>query len=210
MPAGQPSFRQSERDLLIPTVIVVVVALALGIAGLLFGRSGAGDLFDGVRSALGGADKVGGPVAITAAQAFDPPALGGSGSEHDATAGLAVDGKTDTGWTTEGYNERDITKLKAGVGLILELGTSARLGQLQIQSPTNDWKVAIYVADSVPTSFDGWGDPVVTKAGMPAGTNKLDLGGKRGKAVLIWILDRGDGTGRAAAQIDEARVLAAG
>jgi hypothetical protein len=36
----------------------------------------------------------------------------------------------------------------------------------------------------------------------------LDLGGRRGGAVLIWILDRGDAAGRAPAAISEVRVTA--
>ena len=204
--AAAPSFRQSERALLIPTLLVVVVAVALGIAGLLIGRSGAGHLFDGVRTALGGTTHTGKVVTIRSAQAFDPPALGGDGTENDAITGLAIDGKADTAWHTEGYNDRDITKLKKGVGLILELSTTADLGQLQIDSTTNGWKVAVYVADSVPSSLAGWGDPVKTTGPLAPGTTKVDLKGKRGDAVLVWVLDRGDGAGRASAEIAEARV----
>ena len=87
------------------------------------------------------------------------------------------------------------------------LGSSADLGQLQIDSATNGWKVAIYVAESVPSSLSGWGTPVATTGSLPAGTTKIGLKGKRGDAVLIWILDRGDGAGRASAQINEARVF---
>ncbi|MCU1485390.1 MAG: hypothetical protein JWN67_2136, partial [Actinomycetia bacterium] len=119
----------------------------------------------------------------------------------------AVDGDKATAWHTSNYNDRDITKLKSGVGLILDLASATKLGQLQIDSPTNGWKVAIYVADSAPATLAGWGSPVTTKSGIPAGTTKLDLGGKRGGAVLIWILDRGDGAGPSSAQISEARVL---
>ena len=36
-------------------MILVVIALALGVAGLLFGRSGAGDLIGGVRDVITGA-----------------------------------------------------------------------------------------------------------------------------------------------------------
>jgi hypothetical protein len=195
-----PTFRQSERDLFIPTVLVVVVAVALGVAGLLLSRSGA---FDGVRDALGGS-KHASQVQVQSAQPFDP---GGNppGQENNNSAPLAIDGNASTGWRTEGYNDRDITKLKPGVGLILHLASTADLQELQLDSPTNDWKVEIYVADGSPASLAAWGSPVATKT-LPKGSNKIGLKGTKGNAVLIWILDRGDGAGRASAEIDEARV----
>ena len=200
-PAPVPSFRQSERDLLIPTVIVVLVAVALGIAGLLIGRSGAGNLFDGVRDAFGGRAE---PVEIASATAFDP---GGDGDENGDRAPLAIDGDPSTAWRTEGYNDRDITLLKDGVGLVLTLEEVASLDRLELDSPTNDWRIAVYVADAAPPSLEGWGEPVTTTDGLPRGTNRVDLEGRRGGAVLVWILDRGDASGRAPAEITEARVV---
>ncbi len=192
-----PSFRQSERALLIPTTLVVVVAVALGVAGLLLGRSGA---FDNVRDALGGGGGGGRSIVISAATAFDPE---GDGRENDGSAELAVDTKVDTGWKTEGYNDRDITKLKSGVGLVLQLDGTHDLSRLEVVSPTNDWTVAVYVADSPKANLGEWGDPVATREHLGAGTNEIDLDGRRGGAVLVWILDRGDGAGRAAAELRE-------
>jgi tRNA A-37 threonylcarbamoyl transferase component Bud32 len=197
---GAPSFVRSERSWLIPTTIVVIVALALGLAGLLLGRSGAGDLF----GALGGDDDT--PVTITSAQAFDP---GGDGRENDLDAPLAIDGDPGTAWETEGYNDRDITKLKDGVGLVLVLDRSTTLEQLELDSPTNGWKVRVYVADQPAADLAGWGEPVATTDdGMASGTSVIDLGGAKGAAVLVWIIDRGDAPRRASAEIREARVLA--
>jgi hypothetical protein len=147
-------------------------------------------------------------MGIRSATPFDPPELGGDGKENGALAPLAIDGKADTGWRTEGYNDRDITKLKDGVGLILQLSATATLEELQLDSPTNGWRIAVYVADSVPSSLAGWGAPVTTTGGLKTGTSKIDLHGRRGDAVLVWILDRGDAPGRTGALIDEARVTA--
>jgi hypothetical protein len=200
--APAPSFARSERGLLIPVVIVVVVAVALGIAGLLIRGSGAGSLFH----AFGGGDDGGGTtVPVASARAFDPS---GDGHENDASTGLAIDGKADTGWKTEGYNDRDITKLKDGVGLILQLDGAHDLTSLEVVSPTDDWTAAIYVADAPKATLAEWGRPVTTKAHLGAGTNDLDLHGTRGGAVLVWILDRGDAPGRAGAEIDELTVTA--
>jgi serine/threonine-protein kinase len=199
--APPPTFTQAERSWLVPTVIVVLVAVALGVAGLLIGGSGGGFL-DGVRDAFGSGD--GQAVTIERAAAFDPS---GDGHENDAQAGLAIDGKQDTGWRTEGYNDPDITQLKDGVGLVLELQSAFDLEQVELTSPTNAWRVEIYVADGPQSTLAGWGEPVATTEGLPAGTNAIDLEGTRGSAVLVWIVNRGDAPGRAPAQIDEVRVL---
>jgi serine/threonine-protein kinase len=202
--AEAPTFRQSERALLIPTVVVVVVAVALGVAGILLGRSGAGGFFDNVRDALGGGSS-GTALTVDAATPFDPQ---GDGKEGNATAPLAIDGKLETAWKTEGYNDRDIAKFKGGVGLVLDLSHAANLAKLQLDSPTHDWTVAVYLADQPATDLAGWGSPLVTKQHLQKGHSELDLGGKRGGAVLVWILDRGDAPGRAAAEISEVRVTA--
>jgi tRNA A-37 threonylcarbamoyl transferase component Bud32 len=200
-----PSFRQTERSWLLPTAIVVLVAVALGIAGLLLDRSGAGGIFDGVRNVIGGGPaSAPAALSLTSATAFDPT---GDGAENNALANNIRDGNPTTSWRTEGYNDRDITRLKAGVGIIVTTAAPASLDRLELQSPTNDWRVVIYVADAAAHDLAGWGDPVATSGSLPAGTNTIDLHGARGAAVLIWIVDRGDGSGRAPAEIQEARLL---
>jgi serine/threonine-protein kinase len=204
-----PSFAQTERSWLIPTAVVVAVALALGLAGLLIGRSGAGDLLGDVRDAIGGrgGSSSVAAVPIVGAQAFDPPALGGDGRENDDAAPNAIDGDPATAWRTEGYNDRDITLLKEGVGLVLTLEQAAALDRIEIDSPTNDWRARIYVADSPAPDLAGWGEPVAVTEGIPAGSGRIDLGGAEGAAVLVWIVDRGDAPGRAAAEISEIRAF---
>jgi hypothetical protein len=197
-----PSFRQTERSWLVPTILVVLVALALGIAGLLLDRSGAGTFLDDVRDAIGGPSSDGGtPLPIAQAIAFDPD---GDGAENDDLAQNVRDGDLQTSWRTEGYNDRDITRLKSGVGIVLTLGSPATLESLELVSPTNGWRAVIYVADSARDSLADWGDPVATTDALAGGTNTIDLGSARGGAVLVWIIDRGDAPGRAPAEIQEA------
>jgi serine/threonine-protein kinase len=200
-----PSFRQTERSWLIPTAIVVLVAVALGVAGLLLGRSGAGTLFDGVRDVIGGGHAGSArALEVTGAAAFDPD---GDGKENNDRVNNILDGDPATSWRTEGYNDRDITRLKPGVGVVLTLGSAASLDRLEIDSPTNDWRVVVYIADAPADTLAGWGDPVTTTGGLPADTNTIELQGKRGSAVLIWIVDRGDAPGRAPAEIQDVRVI---
>ena len=203
-PPRGPSFRQTERSWLVPTTVVVLVALALGIAGVLLDRSGARTFFDDVREAIGGSAGEGSPLTIADATAFDP---GGDGTENGDLEENVRDGNPETAWRTEGYNDRDITRLKPGLGIILTLESAATLETLELLSPTNGWRAVIYVADAAGSTLAEWGDPVATTDPLPAGTNRVDLGGARGGAVLVWIVDRGDAPGRAPAVIQEARVL---
>jgi hypothetical protein len=66
----------------------------------------------------------------------------------------------------------------------------------------------LYAADAPAATLEGWGEPLVTQPHLKAPTNVLDLGGHRGRSVLIGILDRGDAAGRAPAEISEVRVTA--
>ncbi|MGQ0831066.1 MAG: protein kinase domain-containing protein [Microthrixaceae bacterium] len=200
-----PSFRHTERSWLVPTAAVVVAGVALGIAGLLLSRSGAGSLLQGVRDAIGGGS--GGPAVtleLAGAAAFDPL---GDGKENNALADNVRDGDLTTAWRTESYNDRDITRLKAGVGIVLTIQSPAALERLELQSRTNDWRAVIYVADAPSDTIDGWGEPVATPRAFHAGPNTIDLKGHRGAAVLIWIVDRGDAPGRAPAEIQEAQLI---
>jgi hypothetical protein len=209
-----PSFRQTERSWLVPTLLLVALAVALGTAGLLLGRSGAGDILGGVKDAITGTPEAE-LVPISAVDAFDPSCdqsacaagqRGGDGQENDDLAGFAIDDQGDTTWRTEGYNNRDITALKPGVGLVLQLASVQELTELQVDSPTNGWRAEVYVAGSDPGNLGGWGEPVATTDSLPAGTSSISLGDTEGGAVLIWITDRGDATGRAPAEIAEVRV----
>ena len=193
-----PTFAQTERSWLIPVVVIVLVALALGTVGVLFARN------DNVRSFLdptkspasGGSTTA---VKLVGAKAFDP--LGG-GTEHDDQAGNVVDGNPATSWTTERYATRRFGNLKPGVGIAVQLDRAAKLTQVQVSSPTNGYAAAVYVADTLQPALAGWGEPVDVKSGVD-GDATFDLKGRRGAAVLIWITDLGETN---VTQINDVRV----
>jgi serine/threonine-protein kinase len=189
--APGPSFRQTERSWLVPTLVLVGIAVALGVAGLLLDRSGAGNLFGGVRDALTGVPDPS-PIALSDATAFDP--FGDDREENNAAAGNVRDDNPDTAWSTESYNAPDITALKPGVGLVLTAEQRGDLAELVLESPTNDWAASFYVADHDPGAFEAWGDPVASLTGIKAGTTTIDLADTNGQAVLVWITNRGDGS----------------
>ncbi|CAN5520561.1 hypothetical protein BH20ACT2_BH20ACT2_11930 [soil metagenome] len=204
-PGGTPTFRQTERSWLVPTLLVVLVATALGVAGVLLGRSGAGqDLFGRARDAVGAGPSIG-IATITDAVAFDP--IGGDG-ENDGEAGLTIDGDLDTAWSTSGYDDRDVTLLKDGVGLYVTLERAAALDELVVASPTNDWSASIYIAERPGEDIEAWGEPVTSREGVASGEAAFDLDGARGAAVLIWFTDLGDGPPRTRAELAELEVRA--
>jgi hypothetical protein len=200
-PGSPPSFTQTERSWLVPAALIVVVAVTLGVVGVVLGRTDVGrQLFD---AATGGASTEPTPVEIAATASFDPE---GSGGEHDDEVAFAADGDSATAWTTERYDTRALGGLKSGVGLVLTLAEARSLEQVAISSTTSGWALQVFVAESPAPNLAGWGEPVAAAEGID-GETELDLGGASGGAVLLWITDLGDGTdGGYAVAIADVRV----
>jgi hypothetical protein len=196
---------QTERSWLVPTLLVVLVAVSLGVAGLLLGKSGATDLIDKVRGAVGQSDKTA-EVNIARAEAFDPPP--GDGKESSSAVPLAIDGNPDTRWTTEGYTTRMLGGLKPGVGYVVVLAAPATLDRVEVTSGTSSWRAAVYVGDAPASDLAGWGEPVFVTKPIAAGTHSIDLKGRQGSAVLIWIIDLGDGPAPFRTELAEVHVFA--
>jgi putative peptidoglycan lipid II flippase len=65
--------------------------------------------------------------------AFDPAVDGGSGEENSEQARLAADDDAATAWQTDRYyNSPDLSGLKPGVGLLVDLGSPARVSEVQL------------------------------------------------------------------------------
>src|SRR5690606_30997058 len=138
--SSPPRFADSERRWLIPALLVVLVAVALGGAGLLLQGSGPGLL--GGPPAGAPADA---PAETTVERAtplgtlaLDPQ---GDGSEHpdEARNGYAFDGDPSTSWSSERYNTPEWGGLKDGVGLILELDEPGPVRGLEIDTGVSGW-----------------------------------------------------------------------
>lgn len=191
--AAEPeSFTRSERGWLVPTVLVMVIGLALALSGVLIGRTETGqEIFDRARQVVSQSnpnDDPIGPIGITRAEAFDP--IGGD-SENDDLAHLAVDGDPGTQWYTEFYNVGSWDR-KGGVGLVVVLDRPATLAQVVVDSPTVNWAAQIHVSDQPQASLAEWGDAVGERRDIAAGPATFDLDAARGGAVLIWFTDLGD------------------
>ena len=172
-----PTFAQTERSWLIPVVVIVLVALALGTVGVLFARN------DNVRSFLDPSSKSPAsgrsstPAKLVARGRSTPS---GGGSEHDDQAPNVIDGNPATAWTTERYSSRHFGNLKSGVGIAVQLDHAEKLSQVQVVSPSKGYAIQVYVADALQPTLDGWGAPVDVKSGLDGDTT-FDLKGRRGR-----------------------------
>ena len=183
---ASPAFVRTERGWLVPTVVIILVAAALIVAGVLVSGSRKGN------TSTSGSSDTGGAVTIADAEAFDPAP--GNGEENNGEVAKTVDGDPSTIWQTEGYNSRSFGRLKSGVGIAVTLDQSATLDTLTVESPTNDWSAEVFVSDTAHPDLASWGDPIASKDHI-SGTTTFDLGGHTGAAILLWITDLGDGTG---------------
>jgi serine/threonine-protein kinase len=193
-------FAETERRWLVPTLLVILVAVALGVAGLLLGRSALplGDDDDTPESTTGTtAEAAGTAIPISATVDYDPLSPDGPDSREspgEAESMAAADGNPETAWSTERYRTREFGQLKDGVGLIFELGQVSQVSSLSITSPSVDWTGQVYVADAAPDGFEGWGEPV---AEIPAGDGQspieVEFGARDAGVVLVWVTRLGEG-----------------
>jgi len=185
-PQGVPqTFAQSERSWMVPTVLIVVVAVTLGIVGVIFARSDTGHrlLGEPVGGGGGGGGSASAAVAIRTVTSFDP---NGNGIEHPDEVGNLLDGNPSTTWRTERYDAPNFAGLKPGVGFVLVLDGATELSKLELSGTSKGFDAEIVVADAARDSRAGWGEAVATKKGV--GTDAtFDLHGKTGGAVLVWI-----------------------
>ncbi|WP_017600692.1 protein kinase family protein [Nocardiopsis lucentensis] len=133
------------------------------------------------------------------ADGFDPL---GDNSEHGDNAGRAIDGDpAGTPWNTEGYNDPLADLDKHGVGLIVDLGESREIHQVELAMPALDYGVELRVGDS--RDGDTIADldanlPSVWSGGVNGSdTVTIDIeGGATGRYVVVWFtelaMDDGD------------------
>lgn len=191
--AAEPdSFTRSERNWLVPMVLVIVIGLALTLAGVLIGRTETGqEFFERARQVVTQSDSQTAEsrtLTIDRAQTFDP--IGGDG-ENDDLVHLAVDGDPSTSWPTEFYNVGTWER-KEGVGLIVVLDQPAGIDQVVVESSSNNWAASVYLAAEPQAELTAWGEVVTARDSVASGAATFDLSGAQGAAVLLWFTDLGD------------------
>lgn len=201
---GSPSGTGSEADLvdigsgrlvrsatsrLGSLLVVGAVVAAVVVAGIAFTdidtRMGFGD--DVVTNPL---VEAGPGLDIVTATSFDPQTSDATKEENEQLAPLAIDDDPGTAWRTENYRLPELSGLKDGVGLVLELEQRLPLNRIELDTGSTGWRAEIYVADSFAPDGADWGEPAAV---IEAGSNRVvrELGRREGSRVLLWIRDTG-------------------
>jgi eukaryotic-like serine/threonine-protein kinase len=145
-------------------------------------------------------------IDITTVRDFDPQGL--PNSEHPDEVGLAIDGDTDTVWSTDHYNTADFGRLKDGVGLWLGFGHEARVTRVVIRSPFSGWSFQLRGGTSPDsagralTSTDG----ASTFTADSSGRTVIEVPPTTTSGMLVWITQLAPDEGRFAAAIAEVSV----
>jgi len=178
---GEISFVRAERRWLVPAALIVVIAVVLGIVGVIIGRTDVGHSIFGDTKTTTTVPLP--PVTISSPRSFDPPP--GDGEEHDEALGNLIDNDPATSWNTQTYDSATFGT-KRGVGVVLPLAAVTTLRTLEVDSPTPGWRASIYVADGPKATLAEWGSPIASLAGgQTVGLNR------EAGAVLIWITNLG-------------------
>ncbi len=179
--ANRPKTRR-----LVPAVAAVVLTAAIVTAMVLVLHARPGTT-PGPRPAAAAPAASG--IRVVGATAFDPM---GNGMEDDADLAKLYDGNPATSWHTDQYATQDFGRLKQGVGFVLDLANSQRLGHLTLVTSTPGWDVKAYVSGARHTDLAAWGSPAAATTDV-ADRVSLDLRGRSGAAVLVWITRLGPG-----------------
>ena len=177
---------RSSRKALLGGLLVVALAAA-ALLGYLSTRAERGTgTRENIAPAAKGLDTV--KLGQRAASDFDP--IGGDG-EHPTETSALLDGDPSTTWSTESYDNAQLSK--DGVGVIIDAspGGGVAAQRLQIRTPTPGFEASIWVADSGnPRTAPPQGWTRVSSASVDIGAREqidLDTAGNRYGRYLVWI-----------------------
>ncbi len=150
------------------------------------------------------------PTALTGITARDFDPQGSPPSENPAEAPRAVDGNPATAWSTLTYTQNlGPGGLKTGVGLVLDLGDSHSVSEVDLTTVGSPTGVSIYVTKTAPTGVQGLtaaGDTTVTGT---RGTVSL-ASAPTGRYVTVWLTSLPKAPGGFRGQIAEVVVKGGG
>lgn len=187
-PARRPP-RQGTRTRAGLVGLVVLVVMAGVVAAAFQLRKHPGHTTGPLSPSSKSAAATGALLAPVGASGFDAYNLGDAGDENSKDAGLAIDGKPATKWTSQFYLSPVFGGLKPGSGLMIDMGKPVRLDWLQIQfGPTQGADMRIEIGNSNAR------DPATVQS-MTTLASATDVGGAQrftvhssasGRYVLIW------------------------
>jgi serine/threonine-protein kinase len=173
-----------ERPSIWPLILLLAgLAVLAGIFAAVFALTGSPTKFvPAIRKATGGstASK---PVRLVGLSGYDPY---GTGGEHDQDAKLATDGQQGTGWETESYRSSLSSLDKKGVGLLLDAGSTRKIGTVTVTTETPGFTAEIEAGASATGPFRP-----VSGSQTVGGTTTFTLRSARARYVVVWITDLG-------------------
>jgi hypothetical protein len=107
--------------------------------------------------------------------------------EHHELVGLAVDGKPSTAWSTMTYDQ-DFGPggLKTGVGLVVDLGGSHRVSEVELQLVGAPTSYSLFVTDQAPTAVKGL-QPVATETARTTRSRVVLDTPATGRYLTVWL-----------------------
>ncbi|MGH3744414.1 MAG: protein kinase domain-containing protein, partial [Mycobacteriales bacterium] len=188
-PADAPPERRRSRPwvwrALAVAGLVVIGAIGWSVGqsvGKVPGTTATVPSFTPAPGASGGAGAPGTAIPLKSVTAFDPPP--GDGRENDDQIPLADDGSTATSWDTSTYTSAQLGNLKPGVGLLVDLGATTRVGSVQIVFDGAPTGVQLRAGDTRGATVAAF--PLVT-AQPQAGASATLAAGQTHRYWLVWI-----------------------
>jgi serine/threonine-protein kinase len=161
-------------------LVGLVLLGAAAVVGVLLVQSGGdGDPLD--RTPISG--RPDDQVAVQSAASFDPE--GDDGEENEDLVGNVLDQDAGTTWRTSCYSSPAFGRLKAGVGIVLDLGSTTDLRVVQVDATAGGWNAEVHVADEAAGTLEGWGPAVGSVSGAGASA-EIALEGASGRFALVW------------------------
>ncbi|MEU2116636.1 protein kinase family protein [Streptomyces sp. NPDC016459] len=144
------------------------------------------------------------PIAITSAEDFDPL---GNGVENGQAIENAYDGDPSTSWHTVSYANAEFGYLKAGVGLVLDLGKAQEISSVELaftgdtsvelRTAASDASSAPYTLDDFTTQASDDGTDVTLKPTKPVTT----------RYVLVWLTKLPNNDGGFRGRLTEIKIM---
>jgi hypothetical protein len=165
--------------------VLWILAFAIGVAAGYFVYQALDDTSSGATTTTTTTAKPG-PLQILGINDFDPE--GDDGQEDHEHVGSAIDGNEATFWATTRYKgSRNFGNSKAGVGLILDLGTAKKVSAVQADSPDVDWSASVYVRDVPGATLAEWGQALANGQGLGNQAQLQLTTPTSGRYVLFWM-----------------------
>lgn len=143
---------------------------------------------------------------VAQADGFDPL---GDGSEHGGNAPNVLESNGEV-WNTEGYKD-PMGQTKAGVGLLLDMGQSQEIHELDLTVPESTYGVQIRVGDTRTETNQGEevldSDLPVQWQGQVSGEESIELDDPAsGQYVVVWFVEMPSDGGTFRGTVNEVEV----